>query len=84
MLFLGSETRTRVYVGGFTLYYEALKGTRFKWVDPVRLAALLLPREHAIFHAMRVPRHLAIRVCGVSQVSTSAPFSPSSTVLEMK
>ena len=28
--------------------------------------------------------HLTISVCGVSQVSTSAPFSPSSTVLEMK
>ena len=35
--------RTRVYVDGFNLYYGALKGTPFKWLDPVRLATLLLP-----------------------------------------
>ena len=28
--------------------------------------------------------YLTIRVCGVPQVSTSAPFSPRSTVSEMK
>ena len=37
--------RTRVYVDGFNLYYGAVKRTRFKWLDPVRLTALLLPRE---------------------------------------
>ncbi|WP_423930376.1 hypothetical protein [Candidatus Palauibacter sp.] len=35
--------RTRIYVDGFNLYYGALKGTPFKWLDPVRLSALLLP-----------------------------------------
>ena len=40
-------TRTRVYVDGFNLYYGALKGTRYKWLDPVRLSARLLPRECA-------------------------------------
>ena len=40
--------RTRVYVDGFNLYYGALKGSPFKWLDPVRLAARLLPRESVI------------------------------------
>ena len=40
--------RTRVYVDGFNLYYGALKGSPFKWLDPVRLAARLLPPECAI------------------------------------
>ena len=35
--------RTRVYVDGFNLYYGALRGTPFKWLDPVRVSALLLP-----------------------------------------
>ena len=30
------------YVDGFNFYYRALKGTRFKWLDPSRLAARLL------------------------------------------
>ena len=34
---------TRVYVDGFNLYYGALKGTLFKWLNPVELSALLLP-----------------------------------------
>ena len=29
---------TRVYVDGLNLYYGALKGTRFKWLDLVKLA----------------------------------------------
>ena len=40
--------RTRVYVDGFNLYYGALKGSPFKWLDPVRLAARLLPAVCAI------------------------------------
>ena len=40
--------RTRVYVDGFNLYYGALKGSPFKWLDPVRLAARLLPPECVI------------------------------------
>ena len=35
--------RTRVHVDGFNLYYGALKGTPFKWLDPVRLTSLLVP-----------------------------------------
>jgi hypothetical protein len=34
--------RVHVYVDGFNLYYRALKGTRYKWLDPVALARRLL------------------------------------------
>ena len=40
--------RTRVYVDGFNLFYGALKGTPFKWLDPVRLASLLVPHGYTI------------------------------------
>ena len=52
--------RTRVYVDGFNLYYGALKGTPFKWLDPVRLTSLLLPREHEIDRL----RYFTARVSG--------------------
>ncbi|HEY4241017.1 MAG TPA: NYN domain-containing protein [Kofleriaceae bacterium] len=43
--------KVRVYIDGFNLYYRALKdshspsGGSFKWLDPVRLAAQLLPND---------------------------------------
>ena len=40
--------RTRVYVDGFKLYYGAVKGTPFKWLDPVKLAYRILPSGHRI------------------------------------
>jgi uncharacterized LabA/DUF88 family protein len=39
--------RSIVYVDGFNLYYGALKGTAYKWLDPVHLAKLLF-RHHDI------------------------------------
>lgn len=35
--------RTFVYVDGFNLYYGAVKGTPYKWLDIRRLCQLLLP-----------------------------------------
>jgi hypothetical protein len=35
--------RTVVYVDGFNLYYGALKGTPYRWLDLERLCRLLLP-----------------------------------------
>ena len=52
--------RTRVYVDGFNLYYGALKGTPFKWLDPVGLTTLLLPREYEIDRL----RYFTARVSG--------------------
>ncbi len=39
---------TRVYVDGFNLYYGALKGTSFKWLNLVDLSYRVLPPGHAI------------------------------------
>lgn len=33
MPFLGDKMRTRVYVDGFNLFYAALSGTKYKWLD---------------------------------------------------
>ncbi len=60
-------TRTRLYVDGFNLYYGALKGTRYKWLDPVRLCARLLPQECAIEKAL----FFTARVSGISDPSAS-------------
>jgi hypothetical protein len=35
-----------VYVDGFNLYYGALKGTSYKWLDLGALIRILLPRDH--------------------------------------
>ena len=40
--------RTFVYVDGFNLYYGALKGTAFKWLDPVALLKRILQPHHDI------------------------------------
>jgi hypothetical protein len=40
--------RTWVYVDGFNLYYGAVKGTPFKWLNPVELARQVLPAGHTI------------------------------------
>lgn len=38
--------RTNIYVDGFNLYYGALKGTPYKWLDIQKLCQLLLPNNH--------------------------------------
>ena len=60
MLFSPTCTRARVYVDGFNLYYGALRGTPFKWLNPVRLTGLLPPRDWAIDRL----RYFAARVSG--------------------
>ena len=40
--------RAYVYVDGFNLYYGALKGTAYKWLNPVALARQLVPAKYAI------------------------------------
>jgi len=37
--------RTNVYVDGFNLYYGAVKGTPYKWLNLEELCKLLLPNE---------------------------------------
>ncbi len=40
--------QTRVYVDGFNLYSGALKGTPYKWLNPVELSNLFLPQGYAV------------------------------------
>ncbi|MDE2900924.1 MAG: NYN domain-containing protein [Chloroflexota bacterium] len=37
--------RTNVYIDGFNLYYRAVRGTPYRWLDLGKLAGLLLPRQ---------------------------------------
>jgi NYN domain len=37
--------RANVYVDGFNLYYGAVKGTQYKWLDIAALSRLLLPSD---------------------------------------
>jgi uncharacterized LabA/DUF88 family protein len=37
--------RTYVYIDGFNLYFGALKGTAYRWLDVRRLCGLLLPHH---------------------------------------
>ena len=37
--------RTHVYIDGFNLYYGAVRGTAYKWLDVSELCRLLLPRH---------------------------------------
>lgn len=52
--------RTRVYVDGFNLYYQ-LRKTQTKWLNPVKLAHLVLPKPHKVEKL----RYFTARVSGV-------------------
>ena len=60
--------RTRVYVDGFNLYYGALKGTPYKWLDLVDLARRLLPAGHLVDRV----NYFTARVSGVSDPGAPA------------
>ena len=38
-----SKPATNIYVDGFNLYYRAIKGTRYKWLDISKLCKVLFP-----------------------------------------
>ncbi len=40
--------RTIVYIDGFNLYYGALKGTNFKWLDVKKLSQNILDKDHDV------------------------------------
>ena len=40
--------RTNVYFDGYNFYYGAVKGTPYKWLDPVQLVKTLLRDDHEI------------------------------------
>jgi len=40
--------RTSVYIDGFNLYYRAVRGTPYKWLDVKRVCENLLDPKHRI------------------------------------
>ena len=60
--------RTQVYVDGFNLYYGALKGTPFKWLDPVKLAYRLLPAGYSVTKL----KYFTARVSGIPDAGAPA------------
>ena len=60
--------RTRVYVDGFNLYYGALKGTPYKWLNLVELARRLIPAANTIEKLC----YFTARVSGASDPGTPA------------
>lgn len=42
---LGHPMATIVYIDGFNLYYGALRGTPYKWLDLEALSQRLLPKD---------------------------------------
>ncbi len=68
LAFFGRRHENEVYVDGFNLYYGALKGTPFRWLDPVRLSALLLPSACVVEKV----RYFTARVSGSSDRNVPA------------
>lgn len=59
--------RARVYVDGFNLFYGALKGTEYKWLNLVELTRRLIPEEYTLERL----RYFTARVSG--QLNPGAP-----------
>ncbi len=55
--------RTIVYVDGFNLYYGALKGTSWKWLDLVALFEKVLQSHHQILAV----KYFTARVSGTAR-----------------
>lgn len=60
--------RTYIYVDGFNLYYGALKGRPFRWLDLVELARQVLPHGHSIDRI----KYFTARVSGASDPKAPA------------
>lgn len=52
--------RVNVYIDGFNLYYGAVKGTPYRWLNLAEICRLLLPRDEVLqikyFTALVNPR----------------------------
>lgn len=40
--------KTIVYIDAFNLYYGSLKGTPYKWLDPMALCRVMIPRNEVV------------------------------------
>ena len=59
--------RTFVYVDGFNLYYGALKGSSWKWLDLVTLFEQVLQPHHQILAV----KYFTARVSGTAETRRS-------------
>ncbi len=55
----GEQMRTWVYVDGFNLYYGAVKGTAFRWLNLVELAKQVLPANHIVERVKYFTAHVS-------------------------
>lgn len=46
--FFCAAMKTYIYVDGFNLYYGALKGTPYKWLDLAKLCQSILPKNQIV------------------------------------
>ena len=53
--------KIHVYVDGFNLYYGAVKGTPYRWLDPRSLVQKLVKRHH---HLIKI-KYFTARVSGM-------------------
>ena len=65
LLFLGRRLRTIVYVDGFNLYYGAVKGTPYKWLD-----------LRALFQRILLPHHKILAVKYYTAMISARPGDP--------
>jgi hypothetical protein len=59
LLFVEIVMRTWVYVDGFNIYYGAVKGTAFKWLNLVELARRVLPAGHTVERVKYFTAHVS-------------------------
>jgi uncharacterized LabA/DUF88 family protein len=53
--------KTSIYIDGFNLYYRAIKGTAYKWLDLKKLCVLLLASHHQITKIKYFTAHVSAR-----------------------
>ncbi|MDE2851368.1 MAG: NYN domain-containing protein [Acidobacteriota bacterium] len=51
--------KTSVYIDGLNLYYGALKGTPFKWLDPIKLSTAVLPQQCVVDRVLYFTAHVS-------------------------
>lgn len=67
--------RTNVYVDGFNLYYGALRGTLYKWLDIRRMCELLLPS-----HTIARIKYFTARISATPSATKRKPLFSSPTI----
>jgi hypothetical protein len=50
--------RTFVYVDGFNLYYGAVKGTPYKWLDMRKYATFVKPIRNGVLSVSQFPTRM--------------------------